>query len=1129
MSDLYFFKKISMKQWLGLRSPANLTLEVGDDGKIRQPADWRYEDASPLPDWAFPSRRLVLQLDPGGGVIPVLASTVETGWHPFQASLDVLSKPEQQDLVDAMAKAIQNPMLPLRLYQAYRDFPADPGAGEYSNEAFCVALVRALGGSTTNQPVEAYSELLFIVDATGPTEASATVDPGANAIVGLRVTAQQSAAAVTLQLASGATPITNGNVAGTIVGTAASAFTPFYRWRRTLGVAERPSTDSGAILIPTVTGLRGDKTDADAQAARPFRLMDRLGPDQLAGELLNYQVELFNPHGRCTHRGRVLVKRQRLDPPAPPLRGRAQLLAPDAGSAQARCSIWYALAAGQADPGALRPVLYRQDYPVVPTGFYGDDDDGALTVARSLGDPASDGFAGSQLFDQLDSDGESLPNLSSHNLDPFEPANAASAEETVDGQQERRLTFTLALEPGMATRLFLALRRDVEGGLAAPESPVATLQHATGPAAGAVRAVPHFERFWGPLPASAWLGTGDARVMLVEGDKETTVRVVVQHAKPDMPHDADLVGGYRLWMRDVAASGDDTPFNALALVQAVPPLVKAYAPLELGRGWTALPHVAGVPPADSEAQDPLKPPSGFILLSEPTQLEQRKNDKEKKERDAALAAKNVAVLTALSALGTRSNETDPVFSTKDNDAALVLGAMQALLGAGAARELVMTVPTRRALQATLGTLGGNWVVFYDQLGNLLGRAIQFWLPKDNGLAAGETPRALYRLTELPSAQDTVALDDFGRVAWHWRGLRDQWRHELEWLVEAVPRYAPIQGLRAGLGPGESAAAMAIRRGESGNWHRLIVPRRQPFAARFGLTQVLDTDEDAFVIALDAPLEFRQSLFNSLARTRQGVLRMVPAKAVLEFRFPGAYDGKAAAFLPAWLKDEKGSTAARPPGMDFDLPAGAPTYGQLVYDEPPCMKLTTKVAASADDVHGAAMTIGPLQRRRVCARVREARPPLKVTPLGAKKMQIAVVLARLDWFYGGASQPAIGHGLLPGDAFIPHQGMSLLRLPEPEAELLVYFHFRGQALQLAAHFRGQALKGRDWNVPTGWDDVTELDWGDLRTWLGPNRAVTLSADGDLQIVVEPTTTLPDRIVAHWRCEGLAVAPITWSEE
>jgi hypothetical protein len=1132
MSDLYFFKKIRQAQWLGLRLPENLRLDMDEDGLLRPMQPWSYVDVSPLPEWAAAARVLVLNLD-HGVVKPVLVATSgkELGWQPFQRSRATLAVPpvlkEVQDLAEAMGKAIANPLLPLRLYQAYRDFPAKSKIANYaSDEEVRLALIRAVGGSATNQPVEAYSELLFIVDSVdGPPAPAVNVDVDDDGPARLRVTAHQSAPGVTLQLEHREKRVTNGSVVPMIQshGGVESQFAPFYRWRRTLGMAERPSAESGAILIPTdVTSMTAGVLDSATWAARPFRVTDRLGTQQLAGELLNYEVGLFNPHGRCTHVGRVLLKRQRLDPPLPPLRGNAQLLPPEKGSDQARCTITFAFAADQPDPLELKTVVYCQDYPVVPTGFYGDDDDQALTVARSLGDLGGEMFAGGQLIGDVEYDGETLPNLSSHNLSILDMQNLKETKTESDGQLLRRVEFTMALAPGRAIRLFLALRREVEGGDSSPESPVVALQHLTGPGVDAIRTVPHFERFWGPLHEPVWLGEGAARVMEVEGQQgaRAKVRIVIQHASADAPGDGELTGGYRLWMRDVAAPGEQTPFNAVALVQAVPPLVKAYAPIEVGRNWTVIKDKEPRASSDSILQPQVElPQHDFILPSEPALPGAQVTGAT--ERTASEEAQRTGLKSAIDAARQLGGE--------NLDASLILGAMQKLRGMGTARECLLSVTKRRAMTQNLVQPPGNWVFFYDQLGNLMGRAIQFWLPKEHDIEAEKLPYSQYRLTEQPSAQDAVALDDFGRMVWTWDGLGDLWRHELEWVIEAVPRYAPIQGLRKALGLETDNEIMTVRRSGHGQWHRLVVARRAPFTARFGLAQVLDAADDAFVIALDAPHEFRQSLYNSVARTRQGVLRMHAASAQIKFRHAQAYDGVGENLLTAWLGGENGSTTARPPKMQSGMSGSAPVgaYGELVYDEPPCMELIVRVGASADDVHNPEpVSIGPLTRRRMH---KPAKPPSGlVVKRDDPHIQIEIPLARLDWFYSGNSWPAIGQ--FPGIvALQPFGQLSLLRLPDPEAELLLFFKFGNMPLRQVAHFRGSAFMNKvEWNTPNDLSsDVGGLPWGEMRISPSFELNAQISNAGNLQVHMKDDTGLPDQVIARWRCEGLAVPPISWS--
>lgn len=1107
----YFFKKIRQGQWLALRIPAGLQLDVGDDGKLQPVAPWRFDAPLPLPAWAIGARLLVLQ-NAAGTVAPALLRSGRgqlPGWQPFEQSRAALADIEAAaGLRDAMLQALENPLLPLRVYQAYRDFPAQPNANPASAAQLCEALAVALGGSATDQPIEAFSELLFFVDGeAAAADASAFVDDGGGAAgrpAALRVSARQTAAGVSLLLDEDGRPVTNGGVIGLINrrSGADSPFAPFFRWRRTLGIAERPSADSGAVLLPGVDqAFRAGVLDGVAWSERPLRLMDRLGAGQLAGELLNYDVKLFNPHGRCTHSGRVLIKRQRLDPPAAPLRVGAQLLPAAGGAGLGHCNITFALAAGEAASAALDAVIYRQDYPVVPTGFYGDDDDGALTVARSLGDAGGEQLnAASNMDGQAGFDGaETLPNLSNHNLVELAVLAPRPIVGAAPGQPDWQVDVAMTLDAGIATRLFVALRRRVDGA-AAPESAVAPAQHVTGAAEASLRAVPHFERFWDPLPARAWLGEGAARVMEAGGGdpaRPAQVRVVIDHAVQALQRADSLVGGYRLWMRDIAAPGEQTPFHAVALLQAVPPLVKLYAPIEAGRRWSALRAAAD---AVEGTPAPLPPPD-FILLGQTTPV------------DGEAAPEASAAQAAARLLGAAGN-----------DAALVLAAVAALRGAGAAREVVLSVAKRRAVEQD-DTLPGNWVLFHDQAGNLLGRAIQFWFAADPVMQPGGHPAARYRLTETPSAQDSVALDDFGRVAWCWQGLADLWRHELEWMVEAVPRYAPINGERAGLGVDGGDAVLAVRRSQPALAHVLVLARRQPFQARFGLAQVLDAADDAFVIALHAPQEFRQALHNSVARTRQGVLRMHPARAATSFVFPHQYDAVGEALLSAWLDQPAPPAAARPPRMAWQPAGAAPVgaWGELVYDEPPCMALTTVVGASADGMQGSnPPAIGPLRRPRMAARFGDADKPALAVEHDLHRMQIGIPVARLDWWYSGASRPAV-EGVFAAPAFATLGSMSLLRLPDPEAEMLLYFQFGSEPLRQVAHFRGSAFAAdAAWQIPQGAAEVPELAWGSMRVWLG--LQASMQPTGELRVVMVTETTLPTLVVARWRCQGRAFPPL-----
>ncbi|USX11917.1 hypothetical protein NHH88_19695 [Oxalobacteraceae bacterium OTU3CAMAD1] len=1127
MADLYYFKKITQSQWLGLRLPRDLRLDVGDDGAVKVAAPWRFEPLSPLPGWAGQARVLTL-CDADGSAEPGLAwmAAGDAAWQPFRGSRTVLGALPASDeiaaLGDAMEQASLSPVLPLRLYQAYRDYQGDASAPAYDDERVLLTLMQAVGGTAANQPVEAYAELLFIVDsAAGPGPAPGPeIDAGAGPVGQLRLVASQAESGVVLQLGHGARTLTNGGIVAAInagAGQPGSTFAPFYRWYRTLGVAERRSGESGAVLIPAEAPrpAAGASADFAAWADRPFSLADRLGPRQLIGELLNYEVKLFNAHGRCTHSGRVMLKRQRLGPVAPPLRARAELLAPADNGSTAICTVAFDIAADEAEPGTLKAVLYRQDYPVVPTGFYGDDDDGALVVARSLNQAGDGGLAGGvQFLNDVEAGGEQMPNLSNHNLVevdayPIAPAPAAARTDRETGGADGpdwQISMPLKLESGRATQLFLALRRDAVGVSAVPESPVALAQHVTGLTLDNLLMVPHFERFWGAPPAAEWLGEGRARVMEVEGDpaKPAAVRVVVQHANAD---NQTLIGGYRLWLRDVAAPGDDTPFEAVAMVQAVPRLVKVYAPIEGGRQWAfARPDAGAGPGAAFDPAPPDAPPAGYTPLSAPAAPAEPKTDQ---RTSAASAAK--ALQQAMDAPG---------------DAPLLLQAVRKLQRADCAREVLLSVATRRAMERALRPPPGNWLFFRDQNGNLLGRALQFWLPA--GVAPHAALRSVYQLAEPPSAQDTVALDDFGRVAWTWNGLADLWRHELEWLVEAVPRYAPINRQRAALGPDANGEAMAVRQAAPALWHRLVVQRRLPFNAHFALSQVLDAKDDAFVIALDAPREFRQALHNTVARTRQGVLRMHPSPATTRFLYGDAYDGATPELLGAWLGEP-------PPAPPPDDKPEAPTmtfgdarqdqagiYGELLYDEPPCMELSVEVGASADDMHAASPAgIKSLRRHGVAVGPAFNRLPIKRSEQN-NTLHVDIPLARLGWSYSGDGGGRIGPHI-PAAALEGFRDRALLDLPDPEAELVLLFEFDKLARPVA-RFRGSALKGSDFDTQAGLPAFQQIAWGTVSAW---DKLTPSLAGGHLRLsmAMDINAREPQRIIACWRRQGMAFPHIT----
>lgn len=1127
--DRFFFKKISRTQWLGLRLPGQLKVSAGPDGSVQVTDDPFTADAA-LPAWAANPRLLALQLGPGGPAAALVAAYGDpASWTPFRHSLGTLSAVvgagagDAGKLAQAM-KAATDRFLPLRVYEAYRDVAVAPERNPLDDAALRKELLRAVGGSATLQPLEAFSELLFVVTVAAgqAVPAGPAIDPGDAAERVLRVLAYQSATGVTLQFEQAGERLANGNICTAILGQGVGVDgpAPFYRWQRTLGLGERPSAASGAVQIPAGPPIPVGDAAAARWAQRPFSLVDRLGPEQLAGELLNYEVQFCNAHGRTILRGRVMLKRQRLQAPAQPLRASAQLLRPEPG-APVQCTVAFDIAAGQPQRDELLAVIYRQDYPIVPTGFYGDADDAALTVARSLGDFGSGEAVGSQLTDDAAFGGEPLPNLSNHNLVPLAPV---AIEALPGGGGEpgappaHVIRCNVTLTPGTATRLFLALRLRLEPGtalatgVAAPESPVALVQHMTGATPDTIRNVPHFERFWDPLPPQRWLPMGAARIMEVRSEpaKPSVVRIVVQHAGPGQ----ELTGGYRLWLRDVAAPGEATPFRPVALVQAVPPLAKAYAPLEFGGLW----RVGEVPERATSIEAAVLASAEFLVLTTPAAPGAT-------APEAAAAAAATGIEGAMSALQELAREAAAAgpSSAPGLVANRLLVALLRLREAGCAREVLLSVAKRQAMDRTSDQPDGNWVFFRDQHGMLLGRAFQFWLPR--ALTAAEAaPSKRYTLSEIGTAQDTLALDDFGRIAWSWTGLTDRWRHEIECLVEAVSRYAPIQEARADLAA--YAQAMALAAAVPAQWpealHRLVIARREPFDARLRLAQVLDTRDDAFVIALDASQEFRLALHNTVARTRQGVLRVHAAPAERKFRFENAYDGQEAPLLEAWLGPAGDPPSPRQPRMAFVAATAARTgtYGELVFDEPPCFTLRTAVGASADDMHAAVSPgIGPLERPRAVATppAQEALVPRIRTQ--ANDLHIDIELARLDWSYGGASRPLVG-------GFIPNlqqfADRPLLRLPDPEAEMLLLWQVDQEPLRLVGHFRGSAFANVAWPFRTGWNTLATVQWGAMQCW----DALTAQLTDGLLRVSTPNTGTPARIVVRWRCAGMELAQAEW---
>jgi len=545
------------------------------------------------------------------------------------------------------------------------------------------------------------------------------------------------------------------------------------------------------------------------------------------------------------------------------------------------------------------------------------------------------------------------------------------------------------------------------------------------------------------------------------------VTVLVQHKRIDTGEDAALIGGYRLWVRELLAAGSGDAFVPVALVQALPPLVKAYAPLESGRRWLRVkPSQAGE--VDLK-QAQLAEPDFFIAQAAPLPgvpastkavLAQavENTEKELAARSLQTTGFSAAAEAASKALGDAKPDFETLLAAlrrHDEPGQADEGTLKALLAlkeAGLAQEVILSVRKRQRLQQqNMQGFPGHWLFFQDQNGAYLGRAFHFWAPDmDTTTIAGIS--RFYTLREAPSTQDAVGMDDFGRVAWSWDGIRDFWRHELEWLVEPIGRYEPLLGKRADLDKLEAAPDR-----EADQVHRISIQRSAPLQAAFSLVQafpVAASAPDAFAVRLIAPADFRQALHNTVARTRLGVLRVVPgiAARVLTDQNAFAVDGAAAAtvsFIGACLDGEVVEDDEHAPSLrDEPVLADAGIYGELLIDEPACITLSVAVQAMADGVGGPVSRLERMQRAARGVAVPPGQAPT-IMPSGAGR-KIVVPVARLGWSYTGKRKPAIapyidGAGNPALENFKTSFGAgSLLALPDPYAEFLLFLQRDGIA-------------------------------------------------------------------------------------
>lgn len=865
-------------------------------------------------------------------------------------------------------------------------------------------------------------------------------------------------------------------------------FAPSFSVSRTLGLLPGKTRGRSRVEIPTqpptaAPAAAMDRTKlSDEQRTlmssidqgnwdtRHFQFSDTVA-SELTGELLNYDVEFFNPHGRCTHYARLVVVRRDLSPPVAPSKGTAQLLVDHAGHGPTTCRVSLTIprSASKLRDGTrvlqqAELVLYSSDCDLVPTGFYGDADDAALAIARAYSDldpSALFGPGAAQLAPVSDLQDEVYPErrLSTQGLREIEGvafkllATGSPEQANVDlwAADIPWSALVPSAASGKGLMLYAALRRKYDDSRIGdskncPESPLVQLkleicaQDLSGTARPASE-VQHFEPFWELPPVVGRMEAGLARISVLEqdamlpADRSTParIRITIDHKSVlsklgAAPLARMAVGGYRLWVRERRSSGH--AWECVSVLQAVPPLVKAYAPLEGGRLWS------------------LEPPTGAAG-----------SDARPKWLDAL--PKDIYVQDPPKESVLSASLDEPTLSRLQVDGTLLLAQVQRLASAGAACQVLLSVSARRRLQTGDFSVlpPANWLLLRDQNERFLGRAYVIWGPDATKLDQR------YTLTERASAYDTLGIDDFGRINWTWTGLSDLWGHDLEWVVEKLSRSAPLmQSLDRLLHPGSSMQDRFLHPGETStatlsgalgqpvpsaleNYprHAITVLRREPVpVGKFQLVQVLEGAGDEFVFRVVAPPDVLQSTHNALVRTGRGAYALTAIGSQRQFRWKANFPST----LPedvvrAWCDGEWKEPEARP---DIAvIAAGAPAtdrpgdYGELTIDEPSCMVIGVRTHMTVDNL----LSKESFELRDI-VRANPPLPPAAHFASGASLRgdiptltgaTLLVPLARLEWGYEGRSSPSTKLAFDTGQ--LGALNRPLVRLPDPRAYAVVF--------------------------------------------------------------------------------------------
>jgi hypothetical protein len=1181
MSDQFFLKQLTPKLWLGLRQPQDMRISIAKDGKPEIADGWNYDLKTTLPDkiMALWVPKLNVDGSQTWGEIEKKTYEPQTPFAQFEADVSKnqtllklllgsqdLDEGKAKDQVGKQLGTLRNAAsLPLRAMQAYRDL--EPGElarkidsdPEAPPDTLLEDILSALGSKATTLTIDLFSGLLFVArikdDITTDKDNSLFVDPTPkNSHSKIKLSAIQASDRVMLQLADTERPLTNLTILDHIAGDKIGS--PYYRLNRSLGIEGRTPFRSSLIVIPHASSEYGKSKEGEepikppesliAWKDRSFQIADQTS-NNLVGELLNYRVELFNSHGRLVSSGRLMVVRQDVTQPSPPTSGSACLNVTAADNKVQVDNLEIRIYLRKQDDESLATkdtnlelVLYSLSQTRIPTGFYGDADDAALAVGRLLGDldPAAvlaSGEASFQLSDGLKD--MASARLSANGLEPIDLGKWTWQKGGVKNQDIAKDSVTsngpsmwsLRLDDSWVkdffkdrskgVRLFVALRRvlqpTVRGAQRTLESTVVPLEMSIESVSGDfVANVQHFENFWaeGPTPNPMKLTEKHARVFRSDELNISlpigvtgSLRVDIDHAT--IAKEWSDVGGYRLWMRE--AAGTESLWNDVSILQVLPPLVKAYAPIETGRLWLV----------DSRSETLAfegKPSFKDIPSQQLFRVDGQPRDNENKGGDLPK---------------------DPADFSKpsiDHGTSL-LKFMKQLGEADLAAEYILSVSQRRRLER-LGTqlllteppavppepptvIGddipdGNWLFFKDQNGRFLGRAWNYWgKAKD---ASGLSKR--YVLVEVPNAQDSIGVDDFGRASWTWHGLTDKWGHDFEWMVEPLNRYAPLlQLLKAdgarratsdALSPdryleedapsGKSDKANALAKTHFVHSYR--VQRTEVLNGQVGIVQRFDSTDDAFVFKVFAPDEFRLATYNSVARSAYGVLKIAIAGAERKFIYANAYNFQPpdvrSKFLEGWVGDtsvdqEPTTNLAFANGNGNSTDSNG-VFAEVIIDEPHCMSLSFAVKPKADGIEGGLTKVKDAKRN--FHGFVENFPNWSLSDKA-----LSIPLATLKLSYTGKSLPPFSLVGLDIDGL---RDCSLLELPDPFIAAHVYWRAKKQnPFARIATFRGSGLPKP---ASTGSFSEVSCPWGALEInpeYIDPGAETGLLETNPKEIVLK----------------------------